>query len=318
MLWPNCPTCPAQIAPFTARTLAPRPHRPGCPRPPARAALAGRKPVVRPWIRRHLSSGDGVFAGSGTRRRAVVPAVRVHAGRRERLPSQRAVPVARRRAVERGGGRPLPGAHDGAGVARVEAQVLGARRRRGGADAAGAPPAVGLPPAAQGAAAGAGRAGWRLALEFEVVGLPPGSALAEAPPETAGADIVAEAPPAPATRSHARACASPRAAAAGRRRRAAPPPAAVPQLLAATTRLLQEQVLNSGGRRARPPPGGRAPRGPPSPSLSPESPSSRAPPARLASRPPPPALPRFRRGAPAPVVNVRSLAIVLCGVYGSI
>ena len=51
-----------------------------------------------------------------------------------------------------------------------------------------------LPPAAQGARRGAGRAGWRLALEsFEVVGLPPGSALAEAPPETAGADIVAEA-----------------------------------------------------------------------------------------------------------------------------
>ena len=109
---------------------------------------------------------------------------------------------------------------------------------------------MGLPPAAQGAAAGAGRAGWRLALEsFEVVGLPPGSALAEAPPETAGADIVAEAlRQLPATlqpRTRVRLTLPlPRPAAEDA---AAPPPAAVPQLLAATTRLLQEQVLNSGG-----------------------------------------------------------------------
>jgi|MDSV01.1.fsa_nt_gb hypothetical protein len=99
-------------------------------------------------------------------------------------------------------------------------------------------------------AAGAGRAGWRLALEsFEVVGLPPGSALAEAPPETAGADIVAEAlRQLPATlqpRTRVRLTLPlPRPAAEDA---AAPPPAAVPQLLAATTRLLQEQVLNSGG-----------------------------------------------------------------------
>jgi len=91
---------------------------------------------------------------------------------------------------------------------------------------------------------------WRLALEsFEVVGLPPGSALAEAPPETAGADIVAEAlRQLPATlqpRTRVRLTLPlPRPAAEDA---AAPPPAAVPQLLAATTRLLQEQVLNSGG-----------------------------------------------------------------------
>ena len=102
----------------------------------------------------------------------------------------------------------------------------------GGAD--GAPPAVGLPPAAQGARRGRGaRAGWRLALEsFEVVGLPPGSALAEAPPETAGADIVAEAlRQLPATlqpRTRVRLTLPlPRPAAEARPR---PPPAAVPQL----------------------------------------------------------------------------------------
>ena len=246
----QCPTCPAQIAPLSARTLAPRPHRPGCPRPPARAALAGRKPVVRPWIRRHLSSGDGVFAGSGTRRRAVVPAVRVHAGRRERLPSQRPVPVARRRAVERGGGRPLPGAHDGAGVARVEAQVLGARRRRGGADAAGAPPAVGLPPAAQGARRGRGAR--RLAARPRVV-------RGRRPPAGLGAGRGAAgdggrrycgggARQLPATlQPRTRVRLTPPLPRPAAEDAAAPPPAAVPQLLAATTRLLQEQVLNSGG-----------------------------------------------------------------------
>ena len=68
-------------------------------------------------------------------------------------------------------------------------------------------------------------------------------------PETAGADIVAEAlRQLPATlqpRTRVRLTLPlPRPAAEDA---AAPPPAAVPQLLAATTRLLQEQVLNSGG-----------------------------------------------------------------------
>ena len=211
MLWPNCPTCPAQIAPFTARTLAPRPHRPGCPRPPARAALAGRKPVVRPWIWWHLSSGDGVFAGSGTRRRAVVPAVRVHAGRRERLPSQRPVPVARRRAVGAAAAAPsqepttapaslaskrkfweLDGAEAAPTRQALRLQWVCRRRRK-------AP------------AAGAGRAGWRLALEsFEVVGLPPGSRWPRRRRRRRAPILwrrrCASSPP---PCSHARACASP-------------------------------------------------------------------------------------------------------------
>ena len=245
MLWPNCPTCPAKSHHSAPARLRP-PARPGRP-PTRRAALAGRKPVVRPWIRRHLSSGDGVFAGSGTRRRAVVPAVRVHAGRRERLPSQRPVPVARGEPSARR--RPPPG------PATAPASLASKRKfwELDGAEAAPTRRALRLQWVCRrrrkAPAAGAGRAGWRLALESLRSSASRRARRWPRRRRRRRAPILwrrrcASSPP---PCSHARACASPCRCRGRPPDAAAPPPAAVPQLLAATTRLLQEQVLNSGG-----------------------------------------------------------------------
>ena len=116
------------------------------------------------------------------------------------------------------------------------------------ADAAGAPPAVGLPPAAQGARRGRGRAGWRSPSSRSRSSASRRARRWPRRRRDSGRRIVAGAAPAPRhpAATHARAP-HPAAAAAGRRRRGGAAAGRRAQLLAATTRLLQEQVLNSGG-----------------------------------------------------------------------